>query len=259
MYYRIHSKLMSISLLLTTLFFHASQGQDIEELGMLEEINRLTERLERLEKDINPRLEELEKQFETVFAEKKLDTEAKNAYNEINTLVGQSKFDDAKTKVAEFLKSYGTTKYARGVTRFQQELDVIGKESPSEWGVEKWFQGQDEIDLNGSAATVLVFWETWCPHCVREVPKLQELYKKYKENGLQLIGLTKLSKSATEEKLTDFINEKQVEYPIAKEDGSISAYFNVSGVPAAAVVRNGQIVWRGHPARLSENLLKSWL
>ena len=238
---------------------HTSQSQEMEQEDLKIEFEKISERLDKLEKDVIPRLNELEKQFATVFAEKKLDTEAKNAYNEINALVVRSKFDEAKAKVADFMKTFGATKYARGVARFQKELEVIGKETPKEWGIEKWFQGQNEIDLNAGSTTVLVFWETWCPHCVREVPKLQKLYKDNKENGLQLVGLTKLSKSATEEKLTAFISEKNVEYPIAKEDGSISQYFNVSGVPAAAVVRDGKVVWRGHPARLGEKLIQSWL
>ena len=248
-----------LALLLIGTHILVVEGQGVEEADLRNEIRKLSERLDHLEKDLVPRLSEVEKQMATVFAEKKLETEAKNAYNEINTLVAQTKFEDAKVKVADFMKSYSATKYARGVARFQQELAVIGKESPKEWGIEKWFQGQEEIDLNGLPTTVLVFWELWCPHCVREVPKLQELYKKHRENGLQLVGLTKLSKSATEEKLVEFINEKQVQYPIAKEDGSVSQYFNVSGIPAAAVVRSGQVVWRGHPSRLTENLLQSWL
>ena len=259
MSYWIYRNVQIVSLLLITLLIHVSFAQETEESNLKKEIQKLTERLNELEKDILPRLTEVEKQVEVVYAEKKLEIDSKNAYNEINALVAQAKFDDAKAKVADFMKNYGATKYARGVARFQQELGVIGKESPKEWGIEKWFQGENEIDLNGSSTTVLVFWELWCPHCVREVPKLQELYKKQKENGLQLVGLTKLSKSSTEEKLTDFINEKQVQYPIAKEDGSISKYFNVSGVPAAAVIRNGEVVWRGHPARLGEDLIQSWL
>jgi thioredoxin-like negative regulator of GroEL len=50
-----------------------------------------------------------------------------------------------------------------------------------------------------------------------------------------------------------------VDYPIAKETGELSRYFNVSGIPAAAVIKDGKVVWRGHPAQLKEDQLKSWL
>jgi hypothetical protein len=39
----------------------------------------------------------------------------------------------------------------------------------------------------------------------------------------------------------------------------MSTYFGVRGIPAAAVVKDGQIVWRGHPARITEDMLKGWL
>ena len=46
---------------------------------------------------------------------------------------------------------------------------------------------------------------------------------------------------------------------IPTTDGSLSQYFNVGGIPAAAVVKDGKVVWRGHPARLSEQMLKDWI
>ena len=33
----------------------------------------------------------------------------------------------------------------------------------------------------------------------------------------------------------------------------------IKTVPAAAVVKDGKIVWRGHPSRLSESMIKKWL
>jgi peroxiredoxin len=125
--------------------------------------------------------------------------------------------------------------------------------------IEQWFQGEGEVNISSSQPTLLVFWEKWCPHCRREVPKLQVMYDQFKPQGLQVIGLTKLSRNTTPEEISSFIEEQNVSYPVAKEDGSISEYFNVSGVPAAAVVKDGQIVWRGHPARLTDSMIEDWL
>jgi hypothetical protein len=46
---------------------------------------------------------------------------------------------------------------------------------------------------------------------------------------------------------------------VAKENGQVAPRFNVSGIPAAAVVRDGVIVWRGNPAGLSEAAWKQWI
>jgi len=107
--------------------------------------------------------------------------------------------------------------------------------------------------------TLLVFWEEWCPHCRREVPKLQQIYSELKGQGLQVVGLTKITRSATDEKVQAFITGNKIDYPIAKETGALADYFAVKGIPAAAVVKGGRIVWRGHPIRLKPELVQSWL
>jgi hypothetical protein len=56
-----------------------------------------------------------------------------------------------------------------------------------------------------------------------------------------------------------FVTTHGLKFPVMKENGRVSSHFNVSGVPAAAVVQNGKIIWRGHPNTLSESLINSWL
>ena len=88
---------------------------------------------------------------------------------------------------------------------------------------------------------------------------MMELYHNLRDQGFQLVGLTKINKSATPEKVRQFIAEEGIDYPIAKEDGSLSRHFKVSGIPAAAILKDNVIIWRGHPSWVSEQLIKSWL
>ena len=159
--------------------------------------------------------------------------------------------------MTELTTNYGDTTTAKRAQSLNAELSVVGKPAPADLKVEKWYQGQNEVHID-QGPTLVVFWEVWCPHCKREVPKLEATYEKYK-GKLQVVGLTKITKSSTEEKVQEFITEQKVSYPIAKEDGTLSTYFGVSGIPAAAVVKNGKVIWRGHPAQLDEAKLKSWL
>jgi len=60
--------------------------------------------------------------------------------------------------------------------------------------------------------------------------------------------------------VTAFLSEQKVTYPIAKEQGdSMSKAYGVKGIPAAAVVKDGKVVWRGHPAKLTDDMIKGWL
>lgn len=184
---------------------------------------------------------------------------AEELLKDIAALTRDGKYDEAKTKLATLKGTYGSTTAYKKARKLEQELDIIGKDAPPSWEMEKWFQGQGNIDLTSNKTTLVVFWEVWCPHCQREVPELEATYKSLGPQGLQVVGVTKITKSATEEKVTEFIKEKGVTYPMAKETGALSEYFGVSGIPAAAVVKDGKVVWRGHPARLDDETLKAWL
>lgn len=217
-------------------------------------------------KDLEARINSLEERLnnvETVLSRDKvqaeMEAEARNALSQITALVGRGEVVQAKADLAHFLERYANLPAARRAQQLYVELSVVGSAVPDNWGIEKWFQGEREIGSGPEKATLIVFWEVWCKYCRQEVPKLQALYTALNDQGLEVIGITQVNRGATEEGVKEFISTQKLTYPIAKEDESISQYFKVSGIPAAAVIKDGQIVWRGHPALLSEPLLQMWL
>jgi len=181
--------------------------------------------------------------------------EATALYGKVDALIAAGKLDEANQTVAAFNEKFAGTQAAGWTRSLTRELEVVGKPVPTDWAIEKWYQGESDVNLDSGRTTVLIFWESWCPHCRNEVPKLQTLHDEYKNKGLQMLGVTRITKSATEKSVTDFIEQSGVLYPIAKETGALADYFNVKGIPAAAIVKGGKIVWRGHPQRLTKELL----
>lgn len=171
----------------------------------------------------------------------------------------QLNYDVAKTKLAELKAKYPTTRAARSAEQLEQQLAVIGK-PVSDLAVEKWYTS-NQTTFNDGKATLVVFFEEWCPHCKREVPKLQELYAKWSGRGLQVVGLTKLSRGKTRQEVMDFVTENHIRYPIGKEsDAAVhSEWFGVSGVPTVGVVKDGVVIWRGHPAQINDEMVEGWL
>ena len=166
-------------------------------------------------------------------------------------------YDETRTKIAELKAKYPKTRAFRAAKRIEDELNVIGKDA-GEMEVEKWFQG--ETSMASGEATMLVFWEVWCPHCKREVPKLDATYQKYKNKGFNMVGVTKMTRNITEDQVNSFLSENKVTYPIAKEQGTaMSDRFGIKGIPAAAVVKDGKVVWRGHPARVTDAMIDGWV
>ena len=135
--------------------------------------------------------------------------------------------------------------------REEAEQAVVGKDATLQAAA--WIQGQ--TSLEEGEAQLLVFFEEWCPHCKREVPKLQESYAKLHGQGLEVIGVTRLTRGGDEAKMKKFIDEHGLAFPILRDDGAMSDAYAVTGIPAAALVKDGKIVWRGNPARLHENMI----
>ncbi len=255
--------LFSVCLLLvlaaTPAVLAEDEGEKIDEI--IQRLKDLDAKINDLEIGMVQRLTALEKMIaQSEKAPHPLENEARVEFNKIRQHVNDGQLDQAKNLMTEFLKKYNDTETAKSANRLYQEvLSVIGKEAPTDWGIEKWFQGEDEIDLSSDKTTLLVFWETWCPHCRREVPKLQQIYAALKDQGLQVLGVTRITKNSSEEAVEAFLKENEITYPIAKEDGKMNAHFSVRGIPAGAVLKDGKVIWRGHPAELSEEKLKGWL
>jgi len=54
--------------------------------------------------------------------------------------------------------------------------------------------------------------------------------------------------------------DNSVTYPSGHlTDRGISEAFAVKGIPAAAMVKNGKIVWRGHPGGMTSEKLAAFL
>jgi len=176
----------------------------------------------------------------------------------INAMLMGGRAMEAKPALAKFMEEYGATKAAATAQSMAQSLVAVGKTVPASWQVESWYQG-GAADLAAPGATIVMFWETWCPHCRKAMPSLQATYEKYKSRGLSVVGFTRLSRGGTDQSIRDFIGQNSIRFAVAKESGVLSSYFGVSSIPAASVIKDGMVIWSGHPASISDDMLQEWL
>jgi len=237
-------------ILSTMLAIGCATADDVKKLEG--KIDTLTEKVDQLSK--SPKATTA-----TAQATKAEETAAQNLLKEVQDLMGKNDISGAKAKLSEMGKKYSKTRTYKRAQKISKELEVFGKDAPKTLTIDEWYVGNaGDVDIT-KGTTLLVFWEVWCPHCKKEVPNLQKRYETYKGKGLQMLSVTKLTRSSSKEKVVSFLQENKVTYPSAKENGELSKHFNVSGIPAAAVVKDGKIVWRGHPARLSDEMLDGYL
>ncbi|MCB9762832.1 MAG: TlpA family protein disulfide reductase [Alphaproteobacteria bacterium] len=185
------------------------------------------------------------------------EAEAAELYETLSAAVAEGRYDEARAMAEADAARASQTQAGRSIARLLSELDVVGRDAPA-LEVEKWYSGQ--TDFTQGEATLVVFWEVWCPHCRREVPALQKTWEAWGDKGLNMVALTRVTRSATEDQVSDFIEEQGLTYPVAKMgDDRLSQQFGVEGIPAAAVVSGGKVVWRGHPGRITDAMIERWV
>jgi thiol-disulfide isomerase/thioredoxin len=111
-------------------------------------------------------------------------------------------------------------------------------------------------DLKGKPVLV-EFWATWCPPCRKSIPHLNQVYGKYKAQGLQIVGIT----DEDEATVKKFQEKIPMDYNVAiNTPQSVYKQFGIDSIPTAFLVdKGGNVVWTGHPMELSESELQKVL
>lgn len=88
---------------------------------------------------------------------------------------------------------------------------------------------------------------------MQQVPHLNALQAKYGEQGLLIVGVSNEDADMIQEKLESV----GMEYAVARSSEGADETYEVRGVPAAFLIdRSGELVWSGHPAGLTEELVE---
>jgi len=105
------------------------------------------------------------------------------------------------------------------------------------------------IKLSSYAGKVLVvnLWATWCGPCRMEIPELVQLYKEFRSQGLEVVGLSTENPEVSAEGVKRFIQDYNVNYRIgwATADVAITLMQGREAIPQSFVIsRSGRVVKR---------------
>jgi len=108
-------------------------------------------------------------------------------------------------------------------------------------------------DLRGKVVLVN-FWATWCPPCRKEMPDLDALYSKFKDQGFVVLAISDEEAA----KVTLFITGHKFSYPILLDPGrKVNDAFVVEGIPKSFVYdRAGKLVAQSIDMRTQKQFLQ---
>jgi len=98
------------------------------------------------------------------------------------------------------------------------------------------------------------FWATWCPPCRKEMPDLQALYDRFKDQGFVILAISD-EKAST---VKPFLSERNITYPVMLDPGDkVNKLFQVVGIPKSFVYdRQGRMVSQSIDMRTERQFLE---
>ncbi len=171
--------------------------------------------------------------------------------NVVQPLVQTYVASDQKQQAQKFLdrvkKDTADNPMASQIGRF---LDQLGGElnAPSQGDVlEIAFTDLEgnSFDLAAMKGKVVLvdFWATWCGPCIAEMPNVIAAYKKYHEQGFEIVGI---SLDQDEESLRKYIEKEEMPWPQFFDgkgwQNEFVAKYGIRGIPATFLVgKDGKV------------------
>lgn len=106
--------------------------------------------------------------------------------------------------------------------------------------------GNSQALFGRAKFTVIDFWGTWCPPCIRLTPKLQQMQRQYGEAELQIVGV---ACDNSRDKVARYLESNNIHWSNVLESpdsGVISSRFKVKDFPTFILLaKDGRIIKRG--------------
>jgi thiol-disulfide isomerase/thioredoxin len=97
-------------------------------------------------------------------------------------------------------------------------------------------------DVKGKVV-FLNFWATWCGPCREEMPSMEALYRRYKDQGFEILAVNSRERSAD---VQAFMTNNNLSFPtVLDTDGTVNMAYGIQAIPTSYLIdRDGNIVMR---------------
>jgi len=117
-----------------------------------------------------------------------------------------------------------------------------------------------ELSAYEGRVVLLDFWATWCGPCVRSLPELERLHRRYREDGLVVLGINQEPNRV--EHVRSFLRTHDIPFPSVRDDRDIAWKYGDHLFPTTVLVGPDRTVlatYRGppDPARLEADVQRA--
>ncbi|GIP31523.1 thiol-disulfide oxidoreductase ResA [Paenibacillus sp. J2TS4] len=122
-------------------------------------------------------------------------------------------------------------------------------------------------DLNGQKhslsdfrgkAVIVNFWGTFCPPCKNEMPAIQNQYDKWKDQGLEVLGLNLGESKVT---IDSFVRQEGIRFPVLMDRNldTASNKYNVTRYPTTFFVRPDGVIHKVFVGEMNEQIIEGFV
>lgn len=100
---------------------------------------------------------------------------------------------------------------------------------------------------------LVVFFATWCPPCIQEIPNLIQLHSDFKNDNFSVVAISVDQEKRVVQKMVD---KKEINYPVMMADKSVTRDFGgVYGIPTSFLVSSSGTVVKKYSGYVPHSVL----
>jgi peroxiredoxin len=124
-----------------------------------------------------------------------------------------------------------------GLQKIRQEREMV------DFTVDTLDRGETTLHSFKGQVVLLNFWASWCVPCREEMPAMQSVYNRLKDEGFVVVGVNQREQPSVVER---FVEELDLTFPILlDQSGRVGSTYGARGLPLTYVVNREGVVVSG--------------